>query len=86
MTTIEILATVVVHVFIEGLDESESLRVDGRRSRFEEEVEVLAISAMVVVHDACDSRFFGQRWSYTSIDVRGRDMELDIHGAFEGRR
>ena len=41
---------VVVRVFVEGLDESESLRVDGSRSRFEEEVEVLAISATVVVH------------------------------------
>ena len=50
MTTIEILATVVVHVFIEGLDESESLGVDGSRSHFGEEVEVLVISATVVVH------------------------------------
>ena len=49
-TTVEVLAVVVVHVFVEGLDESESLGVDGSRSRFEEEVEVLAISATVVVH------------------------------------
>ena len=46
--TVEVLATVVVHIFVEGLDESESLGVDGSRSRFEEEVEVLTISATVV--------------------------------------
>ena len=49
-TTVEVLASIVVRVFVEGLDESESLGVDGSRSRFEEEVEVLAISAAVVVH------------------------------------
>ena len=51
----------MVHVFVEGLDESESLGVDGSRSRFEEEVKVLAISATVVIHGACDSWSFGQR-------------------------
>ena len=40
----------MVHVFVEGLDESESLGVDGSCSCFEEEVEVLAISATAVVH------------------------------------
>ena len=48
-TMVEVLATVVVRVFVEGLDESESLGVDGSRSRFQEEVEVLAISATVFV-------------------------------------
>ena len=32
--TVEVLAAVVVHVFVEGLDESKSLGVDGSRSRF----------------------------------------------------
>ena len=40
----------MVRIFVEGLDESESLGVDGSRSHFEEEVGVLAISAKVVVH------------------------------------
>ena len=40
----------MVHVFVNGLDESESLGVDGSRSHFKEEVEVLAISATVFVH------------------------------------
>ena len=79
----KITAVVVVPMLSSNLMEPMSSRVIVGSSRTRE---LVGSTAMVVVHGACDSRFFGQQQSYASMNVRGRDMELDVHGVFEGRR